>query len=269
MAFGRWKKQAEKKDQEKKYPIRVYVATPAYDGKVDTDYAMSLAESSMYAVSNGIHVTAAVMGNGAFIDLARNNFVAMFLKTDCTHLFFIDADLKFESRAFLGLATAGRPVCAGAYRRRQEPVSYPLRYIEAEDGGIQTVDGGWIKCDRVPTGFLCIERRIIEEMAAEAIMIRQPDFDDVPRLFYTKLTESGHFMGEDFCWAEDYCKKYGEPIYVWPDFTFSHAGYKCNWHDHINAQVEQYDADIAAGKESASINIVGTIPNLKETDSAA
>ena len=149
MAFDRWKKE-EKKE---KFAIRAYVATPAYDGKVHTDYAVSLAESSMTAVSQGIHVTAAVLGNGAFIDLARNNFVKMFLDTDCTHLFFIDADLKWEARAFIGLLSSGRPICAGVYRRRQEPESYPCRYIEDEEGGIQPVDGGWIRCDRVPTGF--------------------------------------------------------------------------------------------------------------------
>jgi hypothetical protein len=263
MAFGRWGKEGKKKEEAKKFPIRVYVATPAYDGKVDTDYAVSLAESSMYAVSNGIHVTAGVMGNGAFIDLARCNFVNMFLRTDCTHLLFIDADLKWEPRAFLGLVTSGRPVCAGVYRRRQEPESYPCRYIESEDGGISTTEGGWIKCNRVPTGFLCIERRIIEEMAAEATYIKQPDFADVPRLFYTKLTEEGYFMGEDFCFCDDYVAKYNEPIYVWPDFDFVHGGYKCNWHKYINEQVDKYDQSIAAGAEPALINPIGLLPKEK------
>lgn len=262
MAFGRWKKDAEKREKEVKFPIRAYVATPAYDGKVHTDYAISLAEASMYSVSSGIHVTAAVMGNGAFIDLARCNFVQMFLKTDCTHLFFIDADLKFEARAFMGLLNAGRPVVAGVYRRRQEPESYPVRYVEDEDGGLRTADGGWVLCDRVPTGFLCIERRVIEEMVAESVMIKQPDMPDIPRLFYTKLTDTGHFMGEDFCFCDDYVAKYKEPIHVWPDFDFVHDGYKCNWHTYINGQVEKYDASVAAGESPEGIHIVGKLPKV-------
>lgn len=251
MPFDRWKK-------NERFPIRAYVATPAYDGKVHTDYAISLAESSMYAVSNGIHVTAGVMGNGAFIDLARCNFVQMFLKTDCTHLFFIDSDLKWESRAFIGLLKSGRSVCAGVYRRRQEPESYPVRYMEDENHGLRIAEGGWIMCDRVPTGFLCIERKVIEEMAADSIAIKQPDMDDIPRLFYTKLTETGHFMGEDFCFCDDYVAKYKEPIYVWPDFDFVHDGYECNWHKYINAQIEKYDADEAAGR-TPSLDVVGSL----------
>lgn len=234
--FGdRWKKKQVPSEQAK---IRAYVATPAYDGKVDTDYAISLAESCQHAAALGIPVTAAVMGNGAFIDLARCNFVHMFLQTDCTHLFFIDADLRWETRAFLGLLASGRPICAGMYRRRQEPEEYPVRYVEDERGGIQVVDGGWVKCDRVPTGFLCIERRVIEEMAKDARMIKQANMPDVPQLFYTQVMEDGRYMGEDYSFCDDYVARYKEPIYVWPDFDFVHGGYPCNWHKFMNGLVQ-------------------------------
>ncbi len=249
MAFDRWKKKKEPEQPK----IRAYVATPAYDGKVDTDYAVSLAESCMLATAAGIHVTAAVMSNGAFIDLARCNFVKMFLDTDCTHLFFIDADLRWEPRAFVGLLTSGRPVCAGVYRRRQEPEDYPVRYIEDERGGIHTVDGGWIACNRVPTGFLCIERKVIEEMAKDAIQLKQANMAPVPQLFYTKLTEDNAFMGEDFCWCDDYVKRYDVPIWVWADFTFTHGGYPCNWWEFMDRKIREIEeAEAAAEKANAT-----------------
>ncbi len=245
MAFDRWKKKQPVKPQ-----IRAYVATPAYDGKVDTDYAVSLAESCMMATAAGIHVTAAVMGNGAFIDLARCNFVKMFLDTDCTHLFFIDADLRWEPRMFVGLLTSGRPACAAVYRRRQEPEDYPVRYVEDERGGIQTVDGGWIACNRVPTGFLCIERKVIEEMAKDAIPLKQASMAPVPRLFYTKLTEDNAFMGEDFVWCDDYVERYKQPIWVWGDADFTHGGYECNWWKFIDRKVREIEEQEA--KEAAN-----------------
>ena len=221
--------------------VRPYVATPAYDGKVDTDYAMSLADSCMLAASLGVPVTAAVMGNGAFIDIARNTFVRMFLETDCTHLFFIDADLKWEPRAFIGLLASGMPGVAGMYRRRQEPEEYPVKYVESDGGGIQPVKGGWVPCERVPTGFLCIERSIIEEMAEDATRWKLHNQPDTPALFYTQITDDGRYMGEDFSWCDDYVDRYGEYIHVWPDFDFVHGGYKCNWHNFMNGQVEKYE----------------------------
>jgi hypothetical protein len=225
---------------------RVYVATPAYDGKVDTDMAMSLAEGCMVAAVMGIHCTVCCMKNGAFIDLARNNFVQLFLETDCTHLFFIDADLKFEARAFVGLVTActeDRPVVAGIYPRRQDNEEYPVKYVEAEDGGIQLKEGGWVECERVPTGFLCIRREVIEEMAEEAPKLKQHGRPLVPRLFHTYMLPDGRFIGEDFAWCDDYRAKYQRNIDVWPDFTFTHGGYEGNWHAFMNRKVEEWEAE--------------------------
>lgn len=226
----------------------VYVATPAYDGKVDTDFAQSLAQAAQAATVFGIHFTAAVMGNGAFIDLARNMFVKFFLEDekDCTHLLFIDSDLKFESRAFVEVirhCTEDRPVVAGMYRRRQEPEDYPVRWTphpELSKDGIDKLwydDEGFLMCNRVPTGFLCIRREVIEEMAKEAPKLAIKGHGLVPRLFYTFVDEKQRFVGEDFAWCDDYLKKYGKQISVWPDFDFTHGGFKCNYQKWISKNV--------------------------------
>ena len=55
--------------------IHAYICTPAYDGKVESDYSQSMAEAAFCAPLYGIRITAGVMGNGAFIDLARNVYV--------------------------------------------------------------------------------------------------------------------------------------------------------------------------------------------------
>ena len=113
--------------------VKPFIATPAYDGKFDNDYVVSMAETCMVAPQFKILPQLTTMRNGAFIDVARNRFVEMFLKSDCTHLFFIDADLKWEPRAFIGLVRSGLPVCAGIYRKRQEPEEYPVRCIPNPD----------------------------------------------------------------------------------------------------------------------------------------
>ena len=119
------KKLGDKRKKKEVAPDRwdVLVCTPAYDGKVDTDYSQSLAEAAFCSPLYMVKTNASVMGNGAFIDLARNIFVKMFLDKfpDATHLFFIDSDLKFEARAFIGLLQSNLPICAGIYRRRRCP----------------------------------------------------------------------------------------------------------------------------------------------------
>ena len=238
MAF---KKRDEK--NEKKNPVHVFIATPAYDGKVTSDYALSLAESCRDATLYGIRCTASVMGNGAFIDVARNIFVRMFLETECTHLFFIDADLRWESRAFISLLMSGKPVCAGAYPKRQLPEEYPLRWL-ADENKHMTMNGDWIMCDRVATGFLCIERSVLEKMVKTAPVIVGQEHngvkeEDNARLFYTYLQDDGKFVGEDFAWCKDYCDQTGEYIWVWPDFDFVHNKFPGNYHSFLCKQAEE------------------------------
>lgn len=221
-----------------------YIATPAYDGKVDCDYSQSLAEAAFCSPLYQCYMTAGVMGNGAFIDLARNIFVKMFLEDykDASHLFFIDADLKFPASAYIGLLRSGLPICAGVYRRRQEPEEYPARWTNHPEQGGLWVEDDWLMCDRVPTGFLCISRKVIEEMAEDAVKLNiHGQKGPVPQLFYTKVDEDGRFVGEDFCFCDDYIKKYKQPIHVWPDIDFVHGGYKGNFAKWLGGKIEEQE----------------------------
>ncbi len=246
---------------------RVHVATPAYNGQVDSDYASSMLMAGQICSLQLIEVSASVIGNGAFIEIARNVLVKEFLESEklknFTHFMFIDSDLWFEPRAIAGLVRSGLPVTCGMYRRRQEEVSYPVRLwgIDAnEDRTRETVyeRDGWIRCDRVPTGFLCIEREVLEEMTRRCKagefpydkdrhwpnVIDLPDKGPVPWLFYTSTDEDGRFVGEDFSWCDDYTALvkegvFDEPIWAWGDFDFVHGGYECNWWEYLATQIQK------------------------------
>lgn len=251
------KRKDRKVANKKKYDIpKVYIATPAYDGKCHTDYAQALLESGFSAGCFGIWVTCSVMGNSAFIDLARNIFVKMFLEDedlqDCSHFFFIDSDLRWESRAFIELirhCTDDRPVVAGVYRKRQDPEEYPCRWVphpELSKDGIDKLwfdDEGWLQTNRVPTGFLCIKRHILEEMAEKAPKMNLKGHGEVPRLFYTYINEKNQFIGEDFAFCDDYVKQYGKNISVWTDFDFVHDGWKGNYQHWIKKHAVGFDDD--------------------------
>ena len=214
-----------------------FVATPAYDDRVLVQYAQSMTESAYCCPLYQVQITASMMANGAFIDLARNIYVRLFLEEfpDCTHLFFIDSDLKWEPRAFIGLIRADLPIVAGIYPRRQADEDYPVKFMEhPEKGGmwVENVDGiDFFMAERVPTGFLCIRRDIVEEMAKDAVQLDihgQPS--PVPQLFETKLDYEGtrwdgtaRFVGEDYAFSDKYVAKYGKPIHVYPDINFVHG----------------------------------------------
>jgi hypothetical protein len=106
---------------------------------------------------------------------------------------------------------------------------------------------GWIMCDRVATGFLCISRPVIERMVDECKWIISGNDKECPELFYTKREpwtvngeEGNRFIGEDFAFCDDYVRIFGEHIPVWPDFDFTHgARFTGNFHKWLNAQAEK------------------------------
>jgi hypothetical protein len=222
----------------------VFVATPAYDGKVDTGYCQSIVEATYASPLMGIRVTLSCLANGIFIDLARNQFVKVFLEDhkECTHLFFIDADLDFPPDAFCGLIGLNLPVVAGVYPKREPKESYPIRYAEAPTGGLW-VEDNFIMAERVPTGFLCIRRDVVEEMCKDAMQLKIPGTDGtVPRLFATEYITNDDgtqtMIGEDYWWCDWYREKYGKPIPVWPDIDFVHGQYKGNLAEYLNRTLE-------------------------------
>lgn len=249
------------KKEKKQIPF-VFVGTPAYDGKVDTDYSQSLAETAFMSATWGIRFSACVMGNGAFIEMNRNIMVQKFLREkDYTHLFFVDSDLKFPYHAFINLVVANHPLSAGVYRRRQEPEDYPANWLPNPD--IKGPDGedtlwvennDWLQCSRAPTGFMCIRRDVIEKMIEDCQYVNVANQPPLPWLFETKIDEGDRFVGEDFTFCDKYMELYekGEfdvPIQVIPDVDFVHGGYKGNWAKFLNKKVETYKSERRLGKK--------------------
>ena len=51
----------------------------------------------------------------SLVTRARNKLVTEFLKTDCTHLFFIDADISFEPDDLIRVLAFNKPLVAAPY----------------------------------------------------------------------------------------------------------------------------------------------------------
>ena len=223
--------------------FHAFVAAPAYDGKCDIGFTNSITRAAFTAPLFGVKITMSLIPGGAFIDLSRNQLVQAFLKTDCTHLFFIDCDLEFGPEAFIGLLRCDLPIVCGVYRKRQEKEEFPVLWMdEPKHGGMWVTEEGFINAKRIPTGFLCIRRDVVEEMVADAIKLTLAGWlGEVPVIFETGVHEkedgSHTFIGEDFMFSDKYVKKYGKPIPVWADIDFVHGGYKGNCAEFLQRSV--------------------------------
>ena len=91
----------EKTDVEVK-KIKVFIATPCFGAQVSCYYTLSLFNTIKMFEEHGIEYMFGFLPN-QIVTRARNALTQAFMETDCTHLFFIDADIKWEAADVLKL----------------------------------------------------------------------------------------------------------------------------------------------------------------------
>jgi hypothetical protein len=217
--------------------MKVFVATPLRDF-VTAEYAQSLFYAGLHCKERGIEVIPRIIVHSCFIDIARSALVKHFLESDCTHLFFIDSDIGFEAHAIAGLVEAEVPFAAGIYRLREQKVGFNIQLHEPQE-----FLGPWIRANRVATGFMCLERHVLEEMSKRVHKCKVAKSGEVPMIFRTDTSlkdgKPRQFVGEDYCFCDDYTKLYKEgvfdqPIWVYPDITLNHDGFVGNLHEALS-----------------------------------
>jgi len=83
---------------------KIFVATPMYGGQCAGVYTKSCTELATLAAKYGIDVRFFYLFNESLITRARNYLVDEFIRSDCTHLMFIDSDIGFDPNYILTMA---------------------------------------------------------------------------------------------------------------------------------------------------------------------
>jgi hypothetical protein len=89
-----------------------------YGGMCCGAYTSSLVATLGLLNAHGYRTSYSIMVNESLITRARNNLTDMFLASDCSHLFFIDADINFRTEDVLRMMEYDVPVLAGVYPKK-------------------------------------------------------------------------------------------------------------------------------------------------------
>jgi hypothetical protein len=171
--------------------------------------------------------------NAAYVDDMRNAFVARFLKTDATHLVFLDYDMEWRPEGFTRLLTADVPIVAGTYRVKNAWNRWTA-VLKSEDGqplGVKRRDGDGflIEAEQIAMGFTCVRRDVFEAMrdAAPDDWYVQGDGDDALHChdWFTRIREGRLHYGEDYAFSLRW-KRLGGTMWVDPNITLWHWGLK-------------------------------------------
>jgi hypothetical protein len=229
--------------------LRPMFATPCYGGSCTEPFLRSMLDLTRLLIGLGVEHRVETLVNESLVTRARNRLVQRFLSSDATHLFFIDADLRFRAGDVVRLLAHARPVVAGAYpakvvheqrilgrtfhsveELRRATIQYVVNVVYEDEEAmarqeVRVVDG-LIEAHDAGTGFLCIERQVIERMVEAYPETRYlPERSDEPAwaLFDTSIDEHGRYLSEDYTFCRRW-QRIGGTVWVDPAVVLDHVG---------------------------------------------
>ena len=222
---------------------KVVIAIPTHSGTLNSECVLSLLAAQQLLFAKGIKYEAIILSGCAYLPVARNTLVAMFMKdTDATDLFFIDADVGFDATAVIKLLERHEDLVAGIYPLKKDIMGYPVE--------VKTVDGtpigrdGLVEADFLPTGFMRIKRCVFEIMeekypelkyASTLVNVENSGVDEVYDFFNMGALGSAKWTTEDFAFCQRW-RDIGGRLWVYPDVDFTHTGNKAftgNYHQYL------------------------------------
>jgi hypothetical protein len=168
---------------------KLFIATPMYGGQCAGMYTRSVADLSAMCAKYSLPLQLYYLFNESLITRARNYCVDEFMRSDATHLMFIDSDIGFNPQdvlALLGLMTDDSPydIMGGPYPKKC--ISWE-KIKQAVDKGVADEDpnnlekyvgdyvfnpkdntssiplGEPVEVREIGTGFMMVQRRAFEK----------------------------------------------------------------------------------------------------------
>lgn len=231
-----------------------------FNGHCYHGYASSLLENVLDLKENNIQVYWYFIANESLITRGRNYIVDYFLKSTCTHLMFIDADISFPRTAIRSLLETKEDfVCApypkkfidwnrvnflannryGNYIQdlRTVGASYVINYM---DNNLVPSDDsrGLVEVRHAGTGFMLIHRNVFDKLGPTLPKARAANFGAnagwYTEYFKTDIDEEGVLQSEDWFFCNKW-KDVGGKIYLMRNLKLNHIGTYVFEGDIVNA----------------------------------
>ncbi len=180
--------------------LKVHIGIPAY-GDLAPQTALSLCGTLLTLAKEGIDFALSIKYGNCYVDQCRSIIAQEFLDGQADYLFHIDSDMVWEPRDFLQVLahTTVHDCVSVAYLMKDENIEkYTVaipKTTEVDDYGCIPMDGGGL-------GFVCTQRKVIEELARRAEKIKMGNRPSVPWIYRIRAKE-GCYQGEDMVFFED------------------------------------------------------------------
>lgn len=188
---------------------KLFVAAPMYGGVCAGMFTRSILDLSALCAAHGIPLQVYFLFNESLIQRARNYCVDEFMRSDATHLMFIDSDIGFDPRDVLVLLAMAEDssdydVIGGPYPKKT--ISWE-KIKQAVDKGVADEDpnildrfvGDYVFNPKATTSSIPINKPVeVRELGTGFMLIRRKTFEDYAKAFPHKSYRPDHVRTEHF-----------------------------------------------------------------------
>lgn len=205
---------------------RVMIGMPIGSGSLPWATASSLIATMRAADRAKLDVRLCTPVGSSMVLWARSFIVGEFLRSDFTHLFWIDSDLAWTPADFFRLVGFGaaHDIIGATYPLKREPLQC---VVNTKDDGVHEINGlGNVRIESMAIGFTICKREVIEKIAATKPMMKDELIDaKYPDFFRVDRRADGALIGEDINFFRD-AAEHGFKAWLDPSINLGHIGTK-------------------------------------------
>lgn len=240
---------------------KLFVATPMYGGMAHGMYVKSCLDLQGLMSRYGVEVKFSFLFNESLITRARNYLVDEFLRSDCTHLLFIDSDIHYNPQDIVALMALDKDVIGAPYPKKSinwnNVASAARKHPDIGAGELENLVGDYVfnvvhgtkqfqvteplEVLEIGTGLMMVKREVFTKMEEAYPTIRykpdhvgQANFDGsryIHAYFDTVIDTkdsitgggSDRYLSEDYMFCQMW-RKIGGEIYLCPWMRTQHIG---------------------------------------------
>lgn len=235
---------------------KLFVGTPMYGGACTGMYTRSLCDLTATCVKMGIEMKSYFLFNESLIQRARNYVCDEFMRSDCTHMLFLDADIGFDPNdviAMLAMQSDDSPYDVLGAPYPKKAISWE-KIRDAVEKGFADEDpeqlnkfvGDFVFNPIVgpdaPTQIPISEPAEVMEIGTGFMMIRRATFDKFREAYPEQSYKPDHVRTKEFdgsreifayfdCIIEPKTKRYLSEDYMFCGYVrnMGHKVWLCPW----------------------------------------
>lgn len=199
----------------------ILFCTPCYGGLVTSAYLNSALKLKAEMMTLGMDHGWLTGTNESLVHRARMEMTAEFLKSEFSHMMWIDADIEFAPEDVATIWNLEADIGVGVYAMKKKDKQW---FAAWKDGAlVKDLDqyDGPIEVDYAGTGFMLIKRQVIETLAKTAESYEGPN-GMVPALYMTPIWNGG-LESEDYFFCRK-AREAGFKVMMDPRVRLGHYG---------------------------------------------